>query len=78
MTLAETVHQLLHDSNVLWKLDSGAHIEPNVDDVQRVLDRAVATLYDGNNDQIEVAGLLIRRTGKDYAVYVAAGKIKGE
>lgn len=72
------VGDLVKSAGHTWQLTDGNFILPDYEDIRRVLDKARETLYDGGNNQIEVAGLLIRSNGKNLDIYVKAGTMKGK
>ena len=56
-----------------WILDTGV-IQPDEDDVEKLLDEAVVKLYDGQvGDRLEVAGLIVEKTSHGYDVFVYVG-----
>lgn len=67
--VAEILERIGHP----WMLDTGV-IQPDEDDVEKLLDEAVVKLYDGAvGDRLEAGGLIIDKANKGYDVYVYVG-----
>lgn len=72
----ELISDVLSKIGHMWKLNTG-YIQPDEDDVRKLLDEAATKLYDGEpGDRLEAGGLIIEKDRDGYDVYVYVGRYK--
>ncbi len=72
--IVQRVWENLMNVERLWQ-GSIDKFEPSAEDVAKVLDRMIRALYDEKVDQIEVGGMLVKRTDNHVDVYTHIGEI---
>lgn len=70
----EQIAQILADCGWTWRLKDGTMVQPTADDVEKVVESAVAYLKAEEGDQVEIGRLLIRKTPTSFQVFVMTGE----
>lgn len=78
MNLVERVSLTLSLTGKRWKLDDDELLFPSEDDIETVLENTKAVLdRQPGEAQIEVGGLIVKKSDGHYDIYVHVGEIDG-
>lgn len=71
--IADLISDIFERIGHTWKI-GGKHLTPTEEDVDEVLDKAAAELYDGDEgDRFELGGVIIEKRNSGHDVYVFIG-----
>lgn len=75
--MLELIQHIFDKTDRLWKLSDGAYIEPEISDIETVLDDVAAKLYaEPVGSRLTVGGMSIEKTETGFDVYVYVGTYK--
>lgn len=73
----DTIVDLFKQLGHTWNVDTGYIIQPDADDVEKVLERAATLLAsESAGARCEIGKLIVEKTETDFLVYVLAGRYK--
>lgn len=74
--IEEVIAQTLEATGHMWRVE-GEFIEPSIEDVHEVLDKAAKELYEREiGTRLEIGGIIVDKQENSHSVYVYAGEYK--